>query len=237
MTRLDHGRGDAAVVLVAAGAGVRLGGGTPKALRWLAGEPLVVHAARRVLAADCVGCLVVVAPAGHESTVTQLVEPLIAGACQLTVVVGGAQRQDSVAAGLAVVPAEFDIVLVHDAARALTPANQIDDVAAAVRAGHAAVVPVLPVVDTVVEVAPDDRLVRQVDRSVLRAVQTPQGFQREVLLKAHRNAPAGGGATDDAGLVARLGVPVQTIPGSGYALKITTRHDLMVAEALLAGAD
>lgn len=234
MTTLDGWRGDVALVLVAGGAGARLGGGEPKALRLLAGKPLVVHAASGVLAADCVGLLVVVAPVEHTATVAALLKPLMPAATRLQVVAGGAERQDSVAAGLAVVPSEYEIVLVHDAARALTPVAQIREVVAAVRGGHRAVIPVLPVVDTVVEVGPTGECLRQVDRAGLRAVQTPQGFQHAVLAAAHQAAPAGGSATDDAGLVARLGIPVHTIAGSHYALKITTPYDLRVAAALLA---
>src|SRR5687767_6020487 len=117
--------------------GVRLGPGGPKALRLLRGEPLLVHAVRRVLAAPCVGCVVVAAPSDAVHAVAALLAP-IAGA-ELLVVAGGATRQASVGAALAAVPAGFDIVLVHDAARALTPPQQVEAVAAAVRSGHGAV--------------------------------------------------------------------------------------------------
>jgi 2-C-methyl-D-erythritol 4-phosphate cytidylyltransferase len=147
------------------------------------------------------------------------------------VVAGGATRQESVARGLAAVPAEFEIVLVHDAARALTPPELIDAVAAAVRDGHGAVIPALPVVDTVKRVGESGEVVTTVDRSELRAVQTPQGFRREVLVKAH--AQAGGEHTDDAGMVERLGLPVHCVPGSDLAMKITRPIDLVIAEALL----
>jgi 2-C-methyl-D-erythritol 4-phosphate cytidylyltransferase len=130
------------------------------------------------------------------------------------------------------VPADVAIVLVHDAARALTPPAQIEAVAAAVRAGHPAVIPVLPVVDTIKEVAPGgDLVLGTVDRSVLRSVQTPQGFRHEVLAAAHR---AGLDAhTDDAGMVEKAGVAVTCVPGSELALKITRPIDLVLAEALL----
>lgn len=147
---------------------------------------------------------------------------------------GGGQRQESVAAGLAALPTDGpDIVLVHDAARALAPSQLLEQVAGAVRQGHDAVIPVLPVTDTVVQVDDAGTVTAQPDRGALRAVQTPQGFRREVLLTAHR-AGVGVAATDDAGLVARLGVPVHTVPGSPYAMKVTTPHDLAIAETLLA---
>lgn len=219
---------DVAAVVPAAGAGVRLGPGDPKALRWLGSEPLLVHAVRRLRASDSVGCVVVAAPPGHEDAVRRLL------GAEVTVVRGGADRQESVAAALAAVPAGFDVVLVHDAARALTPPELIDRVAAQVRGGRAAVIPVLPVTDTITQVGPSGEVVRGLDRSALRAVQTPQGFRREVLAAAHAGAVGGPRATDDASLVARLGVPVHTVPGTPLAMKITTPYDLTVAEALLA---
>jgi 2-C-methyl-D-erythritol 4-phosphate cytidylyltransferase len=224
-------RGDVAVLVPAAGAGVRLGPGAPKALRPLAGEPLLVHAVRRVLAAPCVACLVVAAPAAAVDDVRELLTPLVPHDVLLRVLAGGATRQSSVAAALAAVPDGYDIVLVHDAARALTPADQIERVAAAVRGGHAAVIPVLPVFDTIKQVDPSGEVVGTVDRSQLRAVQTPQGFRRAVLVEAH--ACAVNDHTDDAGLAEKIGVPVWTVPGDEAALKITRPFDLAIAAHLL----
>lgn len=228
MTAQLNARGDVAVLVPAAGSGVRLGPGAPKALRLLAGEPLLVHAIRRVAAAESVRLIVVAAPAGEEDAVRALLAPV----APVTVVTGGAERQESVSRALAAVPADVAIVLVHDAARALTPAVLIEAVAAAVRAGRPAVIPVLPVVDTIKEVAPGGSTVLgTVDRSVLRSVQTPQGFRHEVLTAAHR---AGlDPHTDDAGLVEKAGVEVTCVPGSELALKITRPIDLVLAQALL----
>ena len=231
MTAHPSLRGDVAVLVPAAGSGVRLGPGAPKALRPLAGAPLLVHAVRRVLAAPCVGCLVVAAPEAAVDEVRGLLAPLVPGGVLLTVLAGGATRQASVAAALAAVPDGYDIVLVHDAARALTPTDQIERVAAAVREGHAAVIPVLPVFDTIKQVDPSGEVVGTVDRSVLRAVQTPQGFRRAVLVEAH--ACAVDDHTDDAGLAEKIGVPVWTVPGDEAALKITRPFDLAVAAHLL----
>jgi 2-C-methyl-D-erythritol 4-phosphate cytidylyltransferase len=136
-----------------------------------------------------------------------------------------------VAAALAAVSGDVDIILVHDAARALAPAELVEAVAAAVRAGRPAVIPVLPVADTVKEVGSDGLVLGTVDRSALRIVQTPQGFRRAVLAAAH--AGAADPLTDDAGLVEKAGVPVSCIPGSELALKITRPLDLVIAEALL----
>jgi 2-C-methyl-D-erythritol 4-phosphate cytidylyltransferase len=231
-----NARGDVAVLVPAAGAGLRLGPGGPKALRLLAGEPLLVHAVRRLAAAPSVRMIVVAAPAAELTAVRALLAPV----APVTVVAGGAERQHSVAAALAVVPPDVDVVLVHDAARALTPPELVESVAAAVRAGRPAVIPVLPVVDTIKEVAPAaepsgpaaaEKVLGTVDRAVLRSVQTPQGFRREVLAAAHAAGLAA--HTDDAGMVEKAGVPVSCVPGSEFAMKITRPLDLVIAEALL----
>ncbi|WP_306204030.1 2-C-methyl-D-erythritol 4-phosphate cytidylyltransferase [Actinoplanes sp. RD1] len=231
MTAQLHARGDVAVLVPAAGSGVRLGPGVPKALRLLAGEPLLVHAVRRVAAAPSVRLIVVAAPAAEVTAVRELLAPV----APVIVVPGGAERQDSVAAALAAVPDDVDIVLVHDAARALTPPGLVESVAAAVRSGHPAVIPAQPVVDTIKEVGTQERVLGTVDRSVLRSVQTPQGFRRDVLAAVHEAASAA--HTDDAGMVEKAGLPVVCIPGSDLALKITRPLDLVLAEALLAHAD
>jgi 2-C-methyl-D-erythritol 4-phosphate cytidylyltransferase len=223
-------RGDVAVLVPAAGAGLRLGPGGPKALRPLAGEPLLVHAARRIAAAPSVAFIVVAAPAADVATVKRL----LAGVAPVTVVAGGEHRQASVAAALAAVPADLPIVLVHDAARALAPAALFESVATAVRDGHDAVIPVLPVIDTIKEVTADGEVRGTVDRAALRAVQTPQGFRRATLDAAH--AAAVDPLTDDAGLVEKLGVQVFCVAGSDHALKITRPFDLAVAEHLLSSA-
>jgi 2-C-methyl-D-erythritol 4-phosphate cytidylyltransferase len=220
-------RDHVAVLVPAAGSGVRLGPGVPKALRPLAGEPLLVHAVRRVSAAASTGMIVVAAPPADVTAVADLLAPV----APVTVVAGAPTRQGSVAAALAAVPERYGIVLVHDAARALAPAGLVDRVAAAVRDGYDAVIPVLPVVDTIRRVDVDGGLAGTVDRSVLRAVQTPQGFRRAVLVEAH--AAAVDEHTDDAGLVEKIGGRVHCIPGDERALKITRPIDLIVAEAIL----
>ena len=225
MTALHQARGDVAVLVVAAGLGLRLGPGAPKALRPVGGQPLLVHAVRRAQAAPSVGAVVVAAPTLEVAGVRQLVGPGV------TVVAGGPSRQSSVGAALSAVPEGYPIVLVHDAARALAPPDLIEAVAAAVRAGHDAVIPVVPVVDTIKQVAESGAVVATVDRSALRAVQTPQGFRRAVLEAAH--AGAVDEHTDDAGLVEKLGLTVQTVPGDQAAFKITGPVDLLLAEALL----
>ena len=215
----------AGALVPAAGSGVRLGPGAPKALRELAGEPLLVHAVRGLRAAPSVGPVVVAAPAADVGAVADLLAPY-----DVLVVAGGAERQESVRRALDALP-PVDLVLVHDAARCLTPLSVVEDVVACLRAGADAVVPVLPVADTVKQVE-GDRVVATVDRAALRAVQTPQGFRRVVLERAH--AAATGAATDDAGLVEALGLPVATVAGHEEAFKVTRPLDLLLAEAVLA---
>ena len=227
MTAQLNPRGDVAVLVPAAGSGTRLGPGAPKALRLLGGEPLLVHALRRVCQAPSVAVVIVAAPPDEVEAVRALVAPV----APVTVVAGGIHRQASVAAALAAVPPDVPIVLVHDAARALAPAELVEAVAAAVRAGAEAVIPVLPVVDTIKEVAPSGEVRGTVDRTPLRAVQTPQGFRREILTAAH--AAAVDPLTDDAGLVEKQGTRVTCVPGSDHALKITRPFDLLLAEHLL----
>ncbi|MGB3256368.1 MAG: 2-C-methyl-D-erythritol 4-phosphate cytidylyltransferase [Ornithinimicrobium sp.] len=239
------------VILVAAGQGSRLGAGRPKALVPLGGQSLVQRAASTAVRCPDVTEVVVVAPSGHSADMRDALgnlstsdgAPVQAGTV-VQVVEGGAERSDSVTAGLRVLSSEVGIVLIHDAARALTPRQVFEDVIAAVRSGHCAVVPVVPVTDTIKEVAARAggtslAVVRTIDRANLRAAQTPQGFLRETLDHVHTRSTRGadvGTATDDAGMVEAFGGTVFTVSGDHRSLKITTPHDLAVAEMLLAGA-
>jgi 2-C-methyl-D-erythritol 4-phosphate cytidylyltransferase len=213
----------------AAGRGERLGGRVPKALVPVRGEPLLVHAVRGLLAAGCVDRVVVAAPAADLDTA---IGALAAAGLDALVVAGGPSRTESVRLALHAA-GEPTVVLVHDAARAFTPGEVIRSVVAAVTAGAPAVIPVLPVADTVKQVDASGVVVDTPDRVGLRVVQTPQGFAAEVLRRAYE-ASQNGAATDDAGLVERIGVPVSTVPGHPNAMKITTPLDLAIAEAVLA---
>ncbi len=231
MTAQHSARGDVAVLVPAAGAGIRLGSGEPKALRELGGVPLIVHAVRRLIQAPIVGYVVVAAPAGRVVAVRTMLAHEVPTRVALDVVEGGDTRQASVAAALSVTPGSFRIILVHDAARAFAPTDLVERVAAAVRDGHPAVIPVLPVADTIKRVDESGYVVGTVDRGALRVVQTPQGFRRDVLEAAHDRAVDS--LSDDAGLVERTGVPVFCVSGSPAALKITQPSDLAIAELLL----
>ncbi|MFI9012204.1 2-C-methyl-D-erythritol 4-phosphate cytidylyltransferase [Actinosynnema sp. NPDC053489] len=222
----------------AAGRGERLGYGMPKALVPVDGVPLLVRAVRGLLDSGRVRHVVIAAPPSEVDVVNTVTAPLATPAGgAVHVVAGGSERSDSVRLALTYALREIpdtSIVLVHDAARAFTPPAVVDAVVDAVAAGHPAVIPVLPVADTVKQVDASGVVIATPDRAALRVVQTPQGFDAAVLLRAHEAAHEG--ATDDAGLVERLGVPVVTVPGHPDAMKITTKFDLAVAEALLVGS-
>jgi 2-C-methyl-D-erythritol 4-phosphate cytidylyltransferase len=219
-----HGPRTVAAILVAAGSGQRLGAELPKAFVPVAGATLLEHATSRFGAHPGVGSVVVVAPGTYLDQAAAL-----GGA--VVVVAGGDTRQASVAAGLAAVGAEVELVLVHDVARPFVPDDVIDAVLAALRGGADAVIPVVPIHDTVRRVGADGALAGVVDRSALVAVQTPQGFRRSVLAAAHARAGQSA-ATDDAGLVEAMGGRVIAVPGAEESFKITTPLDLARAEAV-----
>ena len=223
-----------AAIVPAAGAGTRLAvgeatPGPPKALRLLAGEPLLRHAVRSL--EHVVHHVVVPAPANqHDAVQTALGDVPV----PVTVVTGGPTRQESVRRALAALPEDVDIVLVHDAARPLTPPAVTDRVVAALRDGAQVVVPAVEVVDTLREVS--GATSRTLDRAAIRAVQTPQGFRAEVLRRAHAAADHDL-ATDDASMAERLGVPVDLVEGDARAVKVTRAADLLLAEAMLSDQD
>jgi 2-C-methyl-D-erythritol 4-phosphate cytidylyltransferase len=210
-----------AAILVAAGSGQRLGADRPKALVTVAGRTLLEHAADRFARHPAIGPVVVVAPADHLEEAAALTG--------LPVIPGGDTRQASVALGLASI-ATAELVLVHDVARPFVPESVITAVVDALLAGADAVVPVVPVHDTVRRVDADGVLAGVVDRSTLVAVQTPQGFRRDVLAAAHAGASTA--ATDDAALVEAKGGRVVSVPGADESFKVTTPLDLARAEAV-----
>ncbi len=217
-----------AVIVVAAGSGLRLGVGMPKAFVPVAGATLLEHAVHAVNGMSHRAQLVVVVPSdrlAESGTILGTIAP------HALVVPGGETRQASVAEGLRAVDESVEIVLVHDAARAFTPSQQFDAVVAAVAASGEGVVPGQPVSDTIKRADAESRVTQTVDRAELVAVQTPQGFPRRLLVAAYRAAT--GEATDDAALVAAIGHPVRVVPGDALAFKVTTPADLARAEQLL----
>lgn len=224
-----------AVIVVAGGSGTRLGHSEPKAFVPLGAGTVLSVAVDAVLGMRETPHLVLVVPADRVDATRARFEPVVAAAsARLDVVAGGATRQRSVAAGLSALPPSIDTVLVHDAARALAPALLFDEVAGAVRARQHGIVPALDVVDTVKRVSAEGRVLETVDRSTLRAVQTPQGFPRSSL--DHAYATAHGEFTDDAALVASAGLVVEAVPGDVRAFKITVPADLERAGQLVTRA-
>lgn len=247
-----------AAVIAGAGSGSRLGAQIPKALVLLAGEPLIVRAVRGMNEAG-ISDVVVTVPSGYEG---DFARALGDAGLVARLVLGGSTRQQSVMRGLDAIDADF--VLVHDAARSLTPESMIRRVVAALENGNRAVIPALAVTDTIKRVdagtsvdagavvdsstgtgelagagpAPET-ILETLDRSSLRAVQTPQGFDVELLMRAHKAGEAMSeselsAAPDDAALVELVGEPVVAVPGDPEAMKITTPFDLAVAELLFA---
>lgn len=214
-------------MIVAAGRGTRFGGEVPKQYRLLQGAPVLLHAIRPFAAHPEVAHVVVVLPPADARQPPDWLAAQCGG--RLVVVAGGAERADSVAAGVAALPAECTIVLVHDGARPFPSPAMIDGGIAAARQGRSAV-PALPIGDTIKRADDFGRVLSTVDRSGLWCAQTPQSFPRATLERAHAAARTDGiRATDDAMLVERLGEPVELLPGAVRNLKITTALDLELA--------
>lgn len=220
------------IVIVAAGSGTRLGHPEPKAFVAVGGRSLLEHALEASFSLSEPATIVVVAPASHRKEAATIAAHVAGPAVgSVTVVEGGATRQQSVGAGLAALPRGTREVLIHDAARALQPVAVFERVVARVRADGVGVVPVLPVVDTIARRDADDRVVEPVDRSDLAIVQTPQGFPFPLYREALAQAAAD--HTDDTGVHRAAGHPVVVVDGDARGFKITTPWDLRRAEQLL----
>lgn len=226
---------DVGVVIVAAGSSTRAGGGASgelKQFRWVAGKPMLLHSLQTFQERNDVAMVVCVLPRQMAGD-----PPPWLFQCdtdRMLVATGGATRSDSVRSGLEDLPGECRYVLIHDAARPLVTSAMIDRVVTEARKGHGAIA-ALPVVDTLKRVDADGRIGATVDRATLWRAQTPQGFPREMILKAHDHALATGmSATDDAALCEALGLEVVVVPGSERAMKVTDDADFGRADALRA---
>jgi 2-C-methyl-D-erythritol 4-phosphate cytidylyltransferase len=202
-------------IVVAAGRGERFGG--PKQRQLIGGRSVVERSV--ATARDVCDGVVVVLPAGDVLPVPE---------ADVTVP-GGETRSASVRAGLAAVPLDADVIVVHDAARPLAGADLWHAAIDAIRRGADAALCAVPVTDTVKRVD-GERVVATVDRGEIVAVQTPQAFRAAILRRAH---DGGRDATDDGALVEAAGGTVVVVPGSPANLKITHPHDVVIAEALL----
>ena len=221
---------DVGVVIVAGGSGSRVGGGELKQFRWVAGKPMLLHSLQAFMMRDDVISVVCVLPRDFVAD-----PPPWIFQCdieRLMLSVGGKTRSESVANGLDDLPDEASVVLVHDAARPLVGKETVDRVVASVRA-HGAAIAALPVTDTLKEVDEHGVIVSTVSRERLWRAQTPQGFTREIIVRAHREARAHRvSATDDAALCERLGIPVRVVRGSERALKVTEEADFARVDAV-----
>lgn len=217
-------------MIVAGGRGARMGGNTPKQYEPIGGVPLVLRALRPFASHPEVGHVVLVLPPVDAATPPDWLRGLIGG--MLTVVAGGPERSDSVAAGLAALPPTCEVVLVHDAARPFVERATIDAVIGAAREGVGAVAAV-PLTDTLKETGDSGTVVRTIPRDRLWRAQTPQGFPRTMLEEAYARArQTGVRATDDAALVERLGRTVRVVPDSPRNFKVTTPDDLALARLI-----
>jgi 2-C-methyl-D-erythritol 4-phosphate cytidylyltransferase len=219
-------------VVVAAGLGERLGVDRPKAFAKLAGRALLAESLERLDASNWIDAIVVVAPEGWEEPSILLAEELGAGKVSACVA-GGATRTASVRAGIAEVPGEALVVLVHDAARPFLPEEVLDRVLGPLGEGWDGAVPALPVADTLKRAAGDGTVLETVDRSGLYGAQTPQAFLAAVLRKA---LDAGSDTSDCAALVEGQGGRVCLVEGDRRLVKVTTPSDLAFVESLLARA-
>lgn len=220
--------------MVAAGSGSRLGAEVPKALVELGGVSLVRRSVD-ALAAGGVQRMVVTIPEDHRDAFERALSNT---SVPVELATGGGRRQDSVRFGLARLAElpEDAVVLIHDAARPLVPRSVVRAVVKAVVDGASSVIPVVPVVDSVRQLSGETSMV--VDRSALTAVQTPQGFPLAVVRDAHEEVETRGlEVTDDASVCELLGHPVTLVPGHRNAFKITEPIDLVLARALVEGAD
>ena len=215
-----------AAIIAGAGMGHRLGAEIPKALIQIQGITLLQRAF--ISLSKVVDEIVITAPAGYEEQFKAIVGQ------SAEVITGGVLRSDSIRVALKALSPSVESVLIHDAARALASSALAARVLDELRTGQSAVIPVLKVIDTIKEIDRDGFVRATPDRSSLVAAQTPQGFNRQVLERAHS---ASDDATDDAALVEAIGVKVKTIEGEASAFKITTREDIGQALLLLSPID
>jgi 2-C-methyl-D-erythritol 4-phosphate cytidylyltransferase len=221
----------AAAVLLAAGAGKRIGAARPKAFLPIGERPMLAVAAAAAAACPRIGALVVAAPPGYEDEARSCVEGLLV---PTTILTGGRTRQASVRAALSALAPDAEVVVVHDAARPFAPPDLFTEVIRALEAGADGAIPVVPVADTVKRID-GVRVVDTIDRTELAMAQTPQAFRVQALRDAHEHAAADGQlVTDDAMLLERVGVVV-VVAGDPMNFKITTLLDLARAEARIGG--
>ncbi len=220
----------AGVVVVAAGRGERFGD-RGKVLAEAAGRPLLAWSLDAIARTESVREIVIVCGDHNRVEIERLIVPFAAN-LPILLCTGGAERQDSVRAGLGRLPEDIEVAVIHDAARPLATAAMFDDVAVAARDSVAAIA-AIPVTDTIKE-AEGSRVAGSIPRERLRAAQTPQAFRRDVLARALDRAEREGARfTDEAGLMGWAGHAVVLRPGAPSNLKVTVPEDMVLVDALL----
>lgn len=223
-------------IVPSAGIGKRMQHGLKKPYIRLLGQPVLAHTLSVLQSVPDINRIIVpVYPGEEDFCRTEVIEKL-SQATDFKIVAGGNTRQESVRNALEFVAGSCDIVLVHDGARPFISEGLIRDVIKATEI-KSAVTTGVPAKDTVTMVSGDDQtIIKTLPRQTLYLIQTPQCFMRDIIVKAHSSALHDGFCgTDDASLVARLQIPVTVIPGSYTNIKITTRDDLLFAEAIMGG--
>jgi 2-C-methyl-D-erythritol 4-phosphate cytidylyltransferase/2-C-methyl-D-erythritol 2,4-cyclodiphosphate synthase len=225
----------AAAIIPAAGTGRRLMLDTPKQFQLLAGIPILVHSVKAFLSTDTIEVIIIPVPADYRQESELLLEQYLSEneLQKIQIVIGGKTRQDSVAAGMAALAEDVDLVLVHDCARPLVPRELIDACLTAAAENGAAIAAV-PVHDTLKAVASDKAIINTVDRDGLWQAQTPQAVRASLLREAYNTATASGfSGTDEAALLEHAGIPVIVVMGHQRNMKITRPEDLVIAKAIL----
>jgi 2-C-methyl-D-erythritol 4-phosphate cytidylyltransferase len=221
-------------IIPAAGAGVRMGIDRPKQYLELDGRPLLSVTLERFLVCPSVAAVILVAPPEDLDYCRKMVvEPLDINK-SVQIVAGGKRRQDSVLKGIEASEGDFELVLIHDGVRPLVTISLIENVIFAARKGGAAIA-ALPSKETVKEIGEDLMVTKTYDRRFVRLVQTPQVFQYNDILYAHRKAVEEGwdDVTDDASLLEKIGIPIRVLEGGEDNIKVTTPYDLDLARYLL----
>jgi 2-C-methyl-D-erythritol 4-phosphate cytidylyltransferase len=221
-----------AAIIPVAGKGKRFGGEIPKQYFKLNGKPIIAITLNKVLAVKEIDHIIVVVSAYEVERMTQIIEQFCDSKKNIRIVIGGEKRQDSVYNGLQDIDRDTEIVVVHDGVRPLIRPEIISEsIKIAVKQG--ACIVAIPVKDTIKQVS-GEKVIKTISRDQLIQVQTPQTFKYRILKKAHNEAKIiNYYATDEAGLIEWLGLPVIVLKGSSDNIKITTKDDLKIAEALL----
>jgi 2-C-methyl-D-erythritol 4-phosphate cytidylyltransferase/2-C-methyl-D-erythritol 2,4-cyclodiphosphate synthase len=222
-----------AAIIPAAGIGTRMGLSIPKQCYELGGKPILVHTLQRIAQAESIGSIILVVPTDHKDWAEQLVQEYqLAKVTQ--VIAGGLRRQDSVQAGLAALPDEVELVLVHDGVRPFVELPVIENCLTEAEKSGAAMVAV-PVKDTLKAVSKEQVIKQTVDRSGIWQAQTPQAAKVSLLKEAYAGAAKRPDfiATDEASLLENINVPIKVVEGSEKNIKITRPEDLILAKAIL----